>query len=91
VTADRPWSIDFPERLNEVFAHLSPGERHAIYDALKLLADDPRAGAEEPVTGAELRRQLTAPAEDSGGRVTILYRIHDDETRLELIWFLAGP
>lgn len=91
MTTDEPWSIDFPERLNAEFAHLSPGERHAIYNALKRAADDPRSGTEEPVKGAEIRRALTDPAADSGDRVTILYRIHEQAHRLELLWFLAGP
>ncbi|EOT04364.1 hypothetical protein [Streptomyces noursei] len=86
------WSIQFPERLNEEFSHLTAGERRAIYDLFKQLADDPRAGAtREPINAAELRRALTDPATDSGERITVLYRIHDATRQLHLIWFLAGP
>ncbi|MEU6332763.1 hypothetical protein ABZ851_36785 [Streptomyces sp. NPDC047049] len=86
-----PWNVDFPERLNVEFAHLSAGERRAIYDLIKRLADDPRHGTEEPISGAELRRAMTDPAADSGDRITVLYRVHDDERRLTLIWIVAGP
>ncbi|MER6845829.1 type II toxin-antitoxin system RelE family toxin [Streptomyces platensis] len=87
------WGIEFPERLNDEFAHLSAGERRAIYDLLKQLADEPRAGTStrEPITAAELRRALTSPAADSGDRVTILYRLDDETRTVQLIWFLAGP
>lgn len=90
MTAD-PWNIDFPERLNVEFSHLTQGERRAIYDLIKRLADDPRQGVEEPITGAELRRAMTNPATDSGDRITILYRVHDAEHSISLVWFLAGP
>ncbi|MFC9233626.1 hypothetical protein ACFTZI_32505 [Streptomyces decoyicus] len=87
------WEIDFPERLAEEFARLSAGERRAVYDLLKRLADEPRgdSSTREPITAAELRRAHSDPAADSGDRVTVLYRIHDKTRRLQLIWFLAGP
>ncbi|WP_433860361.1 hypothetical protein [Streptomyces kronopolitis] len=87
------WGIEFPERLNDEFAHLSAGERRAIYDLLKRIADEPRADSStrEPITAAELRRALTDPAADSGDRVTILYRVHEETMTLQLIWFVAGP
>jgi hypothetical protein len=86
-----PWDILVPERLNAEIASLTPGERRAVYTCLKQLADDPRTGAEEPVPGAELRRILTAPAIDTGDQVTLLYRVHPADHRVEIVWFLAGP
>jgi hypothetical protein len=91
VSPARPWHIDFPERLNTEFAHLSAGERRVIYNLIKRLADDPYQGTAEPIADAELRRAMTDPAADSGDRITVLYRIHPDEHRIALVWFLAGP
>ncbi|MCX5207699.1 hypothetical protein OG897_40670 [Streptomyces sp. NBC_00237] len=88
-----PWSVDVPERLREEFAQqLAPGERRAVHDLLALLAADPRMGAVEPVPlSVELRRALTAPATDTGQRVSILYRVHADRRTVEIIYILTGP
>jgi len=87
------WHVDVPARLGEEVGRLTPGGRRAVHDALARLAKDPRTGAEEPVTGAEIRRILTEPAADNGDRITLLYRVHGDEDprRVEIIFLLAGP
>ncbi|MCB5165755.1 hypothetical protein LG634_13025 [Streptomyces bambusae] len=86
------WNVLLPERLNREVAELTPGERKSLYLALKKLAADPRAGSSaEPVTGAELRRCLTAPAADTGGVVTVLYRVIPDTRTVAIIWLVAGP
>ncbi|MGG8406707.1 hypothetical protein ACM614_08850 [Streptomyces sp. 12297] len=86
------WNVLLPERLNREVAELTPGERKSLYIALKQLAVDPRvASSAEPVSGAELRRVLTAPAADTGGVVTVLYRVIPDTRTVAVIWIVAGP
>ncbi|WP_198359178.1 hypothetical protein [Streptomyces fildesensis] len=86
------WTIDIPERLGEEFAHLTPAGRRAVYDACRQLAQDPTINAtSEPVRGADLRRVTTDPTTGTGDRITLLYRIHHDEGRVELIFLIAGP
>ncbi|MFE9406815.1 hypothetical protein ACFYNY_34470 [Streptomyces sp. NPDC006530] len=91
------WNVQVPSRLYEEFAHLSPGGRRAVHDVLDRLAVDPRepASTTEPVTGAELRRIDTAPAADTGDRITILYRVQDPDSgqpgTVTLIYVLHGP
>ncbi|MEV4949389.1 hypothetical protein [Streptomyces sp. NPDC053755] len=91
------WHVLVPRRLYTEFAHLSPGGRRAVHDALALLAEDPRspASAAEPIRTVELRRLTTEPATDTGATVTLLYRVHEPEGerpgRVELIFMLAGP
>ncbi|MER7759776.1 hypothetical protein [Streptomyces sp. NPDC097619] len=86
------WTVLLPERLNREVAELTPGERKALYLALKQLSEDPRADSRaEPLTGAELRRVLCAPAADTGGVVTILYRVIPDTRTVAVIWLVAGP
>ncbi|MFF8279883.1 hypothetical protein ACF05T_27880 [Streptomyces lateritius] len=91
------WNVQVPRRLYAEFAHLSPGGRRAVHDALALLAADPRtpASTAEPVQALELRRLTTEPATDTGVAITILYRVHEPRGerpgRVELIFILAGP
>ncbi|MFI8104545.1 hypothetical protein ACIQUQ_25495 [Streptomyces sp. NPDC101118] len=86
------WHILLPERLNREVAELTPGERQALYRALKGLADDPRAdSAAEPVASAELRRVLAGPATDTGRLVTVLYRVISDTRTVAIIWIISGP
>ncbi|MFE9484521.1 hypothetical protein ACFYNM_38815 [Streptomyces spororaveus] len=91
------WTVEVPPRLYEEIAHLSAGGRRAVHDLLDTLAADPRdpASSTEPITGAELRRIDTAPAKDSGDRITLLYRVHapeaDQPGRVEVIFILSGP
>lgn len=91
------WSVDVPPPLYEEFARLSPGDRKAVHDVLDQLAADPRdpASSTEPITGAELRRIDTAPASDTGERITLLYRVQDPEGdepgRVSVIFLLFGP
>ncbi|MFF7178253.1 hypothetical protein [Streptomyces sp. NPDC008121] len=91
------WHVLVPRRLYPEFAHLSPGGRRAVHDALALLAADPRcpASTAEPIRTLELRRITTEPAVDTGTTITILYRVHEPEDerpgRVELIFMLAGP
>lgn len=90
MTAER-WDVRIPERLNVEIAELRPDTRRVIYGTLKRLADDPRGNSTvEPIRGAELRRVHTEQ-DQSGDRVTILYRVHPDARAVEVIWFLAGP
>ncbi|MEU8528138.1 MULTISPECIES: hypothetical protein [Streptomyces] len=91
------WIVQVPRRLYPEFAHLSPGGRRAVHDALARLAEDPRdaASTAEPVKGAELRRFVSEPATDTGDRITLLYRVHEPKGRtpgrVEIIFLLAGP
>ncbi|MFJ4880875.1 hypothetical protein ACIP93_37495 [Streptomyces sp. NPDC088745] len=87
-----PWSVVVHERLGTEFAEqLSPGERRAVHDLLAVLAVDPRTGVSEPVQSAELRRALTAPAADTGQRVSVLYRVHQETCTVEILYILTGP
>ncbi|MGW1767171.1 hypothetical protein ACWCQL_24270 [Streptomyces sp. NPDC002073] len=91
------WTVEVPPRLYEEVAHLSPGGRRALHDLLDRLTVDPRdpASSTEPIAGAELRRIDTAPATDTGDRITLLYRVHapegDQPGRVEAIFILSGP
>ncbi|MFF3159457.1 type II toxin-antitoxin system RelE/ParE family toxin [Streptomyces sp. NPDC057910] len=92
------WTVTVPPRLYEEFAHLSPAARRAVHDVLKQLAIDPRdpSSSTEPITGAELRRIDTAPAADTGERVTLLYRVQDADDdqaagRVSILFVLSGP
>jgi hypothetical protein len=86
------WHILLPERLNREVAELSPGERQALYRALKRLAGDPRTdSAAEPTTNIELRRVLAGPATDTGRLVTVLYRVITDTRTVAIIWIISGP
>ncbi|MFF8609658.1 hypothetical protein ACF06X_27470 [Streptomyces sp. NPDC015346] len=91
------WIVQVPRRLYAEFAHLSPGGRRAVHDALALLAADPRppGSTGEPVQAIELRRLTTEPTTDTGVAITLLYRVHDPQGkrpgRVELIFILAGP
>ncbi|MFJ8166549.1 type II toxin-antitoxin system RelE/ParE family toxin [Streptomyces sp. NPDC096136] len=92
------WTVEVPPRLYEEIAHLSPGSRRALHDTLDSLAADPRdpASTTEPITGAELRRIDTPPVQDTGDRITLLYRVHTPTAdrlggRVEVIFILSGP
>lgn len=92
------WNVTVPVRLYEEFAHLSAGGRRAVHDVLDRLAVDPRdpASSTEPITSAELRRIDTAPASDTGDRITILYRVEDPDTgeaagTISVVFVLHGP
>ncbi|MFF9193706.1 hypothetical protein ACF09L_00740 [Streptomyces sp. NPDC014779] len=91
------WNVEIPRRLYHEIAHLSPGGRRALHDALAALADDPRPpeSRPQPVRGAELRRVATQPAGDNGLTITLLYRVHDPvgkaAGRVEIIFLIAGP
>ncbi|MFI8823893.1 hypothetical protein [Streptomyces sp. NPDC053431] len=91
------WIVEIPRRLYNEIAHLSPGGRRALHDALASLAEDPRPpeSRAEPLRDAELRRVATVPASDTGTTITLLYRIHDPASgkpgRVEIIFLLAGP
>ncbi|WP_438297878.1 type II toxin-antitoxin system RelE family toxin [Streptomyces sp. HUAS TT7] len=91
------WTVVVPPRLYEEFAQISPGGRRAVHDVLDQLAADPRppSSTTEPITSAELRRIDTAPAADTGDRITLLYRVEDpegDEPGLvSVIYVLHGP
>jgi hypothetical protein len=92
VSEPAPWSVVVPERLSVEFAEqLAPGERRAVHDLLALLATNPRLGVAEPLPSVELRRALSAPAADTGQRVSVLYRVHDDRRTVEIIYILTGP
>ncbi|GAA2106009.1 hypothetical protein GCM10009801_82050 [Streptomyces albiaxialis] len=80
-----------PSRLGETIADLDPPARRAVHDALATLAEDPRAGAAEPIRGAEIRRLFTRPTVATGDRITLLYRVHEAEHQVEIIWVIAGP
>ncbi|MFI8966538.1 hypothetical protein ACIGO8_31005 [Streptomyces sp. NPDC053493] len=91
------WAVEIPRRLYSTIAHLSPGGRRALHDALAALADDPRPAESrtEQLQGAELRRVATLPAADTGITVTLLYRVHDtgdgEPGRVEIVFLVAGP
>lgn len=92
------WLVEVPARLYEEFAHLSPGGRRVVHDVLEQLATDPRDphSSTEPIQGAELRRIMTAPAPDTGDRITVLYRVTDpdqpgDTGRVTVLYVLSGP
>ncbi|MFK0294832.1 type II toxin-antitoxin system RelE/ParE family toxin [Streptomyces sp. NPDC090442] len=84
------WTVYLRPHLGEEIASLPPDGRRAVHEALAALAADPRAGIAEPITAAELRRITTGPT-PTGDRITLLYRVHEDERRLELIWIISGP
>ncbi|GAA0439168.1 hypothetical protein [Streptomyces luteireticuli] len=84
------WQIVMPARLGDEVAHLTPSGRRVVHDALAALALDPHAGAEEVITGAEVRRYRTRPT-DTGDRISILYRLHADTRSVEIVFLLAGP
>ncbi|MFC5724859.1 hypothetical protein ACFP1Z_32395 [Streptomyces gamaensis] len=85
------WQIVMPARLNEEMARLTPSGRRAVHDALAALARDPQTGAEEVIAGAEIRRHRTQPTADTGDRISVLYRVHARERRIEVIYLIAGP
>lgn len=92
------WQVLVPPRLYEEFAALSPGGRRVVHDVLDQLATEPRdpRSSTEPIHGAELRRIMTAPAPDTGDRITVLYRVTDPENAAEtgtvsVLFILAGP
>jgi hypothetical protein len=85
------WTVEVPARLNTEIANLAPAERRVVYDALRRIAADPRAGRLEPVAGAELRRVDTEPLPGTAQTVTIMYRIREPEHIIAVIWLLAGP
>lgn len=92
------WQVEVPERLYPEVAHLSPGGRRAVHDVLDQLAVDPRDphSSTEPIQGAELRRIMTAPATDTGDRITVLYRVvapegPDQPGRVIVVFILSGP
>ncbi|MFF9011855.1 hypothetical protein ACF09C_02635 [Streptomyces sp. NPDC014870] len=91
------WIVQVPRRLYPEFAHLSPGGRRAVHDALALLAADPQSPASttEPLQALELRRITTQPTTDTGVTITILYRVHEPQGqspgRVEIIFILVGP
>ncbi|MGW2793619.1 hypothetical protein ACWC9H_27320 [Streptomyces sp. NPDC001251] len=91
------WNVLVPPRLYEEFARLSPGGRRVVHDVLDRLAIDPRdpASSTEPIAGAELRRIDTAPAPDTGDRITVLYRVEDPDGEepgtVSVIFVVHGP
>ncbi|MER7520641.1 hypothetical protein [Streptomyces sp. NPDC126499] len=91
------WIVVVRRNLYSEIAHLSPGGRRALHDALAALAEDPRPAESrrEPLRTAELRRVATAPAADTGITVTLLYRVHDPAEgrpgQVEVLFLVAGP
>ncbi|MFE2412300.1 hypothetical protein ACFXDE_28530 [Kitasatospora sp. NPDC059408] len=89
-----PLHVFLSDAAEAALAQLRPGELDAVEKLVERLALYPRLGI--PVPGGtdpevDDYTARTDPAADTGDRISVVYRVHEQMKSVFVTWVIAGP